>query len=88
MTTARTSRRRFLQAAAAVSAAPLAGLAAQARPRRPNILIFLSDDHAQWLQGAFGNSEVKTPHLDALAARGVRMTNATTPSPGIGRAHV
>ena len=26
--------------------------------KRPNILVFLSDDHAQWLQRAYGNSEV------------------------------
>jgi arylsulfatase A-like enzyme len=49
--------------------------------RRPNILVFLSDDHGQWLQEAYGNSEVRTPNLARLASRGVRMTNAYTPCP-------
>ena len=48
---------------------------------RPNILVFLTDDHGQWLQEAYGNSEVRTPNLARLASRGVRMTNAYTPCP-------
>ena len=48
---------------------------------RPNILVFLSDDHGQWLQQAYGNSEVRTPNLNRLATRGVRMVNAYTPCP-------
>ncbi len=48
---------------------------------RPNILVFLSDDHAQWLQEAYGNSEVHTPNMSRVARHGVRMTNAFTPSP-------
>ncbi|MEI6243654.1 MAG: sulfatase-like hydrolase/transferase [Acidobacteriota bacterium] len=77
-------RRDFLKGAASLavtSALPSRASAAQAAPRRPNILVFLTDDHGQWLQGAYGNSEVRTPHLDRLARRGVRMTNATTPTP-------
>lgn len=48
---------------------------------RPNILVFFSDDHARWLQQAYGNSEVRTPNMQRLAQRGVRMTNAFTTSP-------
>jgi arylsulfatase A-like enzyme len=48
---------------------------------RPNILVFLSDDHGQWLQQAYGNSEVQTPNLNRIARHGVRMTNAFTPCP-------
>lgn len=48
---------------------------------RPNILVFLTDDHGQWAQHAYGNSELVTPNLDRLAARGVRMRNAFTTSP-------
>ncbi|NQW04282.1 MAG: sulfatase-like hydrolase/transferase [Acidobacteria bacterium] len=81
-------RRDFLKGAAglAAGAALPARVAAnlsgdQAAPRRPNILVFLTDDHGHWLQGSYGNSEVRTPNLDRLARRGVRMTNASTPSP-------
>lgn len=48
---------------------------------RPNILLFLSDDHGQWASSCYGNSEVQTPHLDRLATEGVRFANAFTPCP-------
>ena len=48
---------------------------------QPNILLFLTDDHGQWASGAYGNREVRTPHLDRLAAAGVVMENAFTPTP-------
>jgi len=47
----------------------------------PNVLIVLTDDHAQWALGSYGNREVRTPSLDYLASTGVRMANAFTPSP-------
>ncbi|MDA4893868.1 sulfatase-like hydrolase/transferase [Streptomyces sp. MS2A] len=47
----------------------------------PNILVFLSDDHAQWAAGAYGNQEIQTPTLDHLARTGVRFDNAFTNSP-------
>ena len=43
---------------------------------RPNILFFMSDNQPADLLGCYGNDEVKTPHLDALADRGARFTNA------------
>lgn len=46
-----------------------------------NILVFLTDDHAQWAAGCYGNSEVQTPTLDHLAETGVVFDNAYTPSP-------
>jgi len=51
------------------------------KPRRPNILVFLTDDHGQWAQHAYGNSELHTPNMDRLAARGTRMRQAFTTSP-------
>src|ERR1043166_1020828 len=50
-------------------------------PRRPNVLLIQTDDHAQWASRCYGNSELHTPSLDHLAATGVRMRNAFTPSP-------
>jgi choline-sulfatase len=48
---------------------------------RPNILVFLTDDHGQWAQHAYGDSELRTPNLDRLARTGTRMTQAFTPCP-------
>lgn len=42
---------------------------------RDNIVVFVADDHGQDT-GAYGNTVVKTPHLDALAAEGVRFRHA------------
>jgi choline-sulfatase len=47
----------------------------------PNIVLFLADDHGQWAARPYGNNEVETPALDSLAASGVLMANATSPSP-------
>lgn len=48
---------------------------------RPNILVMQTDDHAQWAAGCYGNTEIRTPSLDHLAAGGVRMREAFTPTP-------
>lgn len=41
-----------------------------------NLLFILSDEHNRDITGCYGNGFVKTPHLDALAARGTRFTKA------------
>jgi len=64
---------------------PVAAVEARAKP---NILIIVSDDQGYNDLGCVGNKEVKTPHLDRLAAQGVRLTSfyvtwpACTPSRG------
>lgn len=50
-------------------------------PILPNILLFVTDDHGQWASGPYGNQEVVTPNLDRLAASGLVMENAFTPTP-------
>ncbi len=50
-------------------------------PERPNILFILSDDHGHWGMGCAGNSEIRTPNLDKLAARGTRFDSAFCASP-------
>ena len=50
-------------------------------PDRPNIVLFLTDDHGAWASGCYGNAEVATPALDALAASGTRFAKAYTPTP-------
>jgi choline-sulfatase len=46
-----------------------------------NIIVLMTDDHAQWALGAYGNQELHTPNLDHLARTGVQMNNAFTPTP-------
>ena len=48
---------------------------------RPNVLILMSDQHSPHLLGAYGNDLVRTPHLDRLAAEGMRFTNACCAAP-------
>lgn len=50
-------------------------------PSNTNVLILLSDEQDARALGCAGHPWVHTPHLDALAARGTRFTNAFTPSP-------
>ncbi|HEU5117414.1 MAG TPA: hypothetical protein VFT74_12290, partial [Isosphaeraceae bacterium] len=44
--------------------------AADAPPKRPNVVFFFTDDQARWGVGAYGNPEVKTPNLDRIAREG------------------
>ena len=80
-------RRDFLKMTSALGAGLMAwpggNTAAQpaAKTERPNILVFLTDDHGQWAQHAYGNSELLTPNMNHLAAKGTRMTHAFTPCP-------
>ncbi|TVQ24290.1 MAG: hypothetical protein EA383_11555 [Spirochaetaceae bacterium] len=48
---------------------------------RPNVLVIMADDHAQWASGCYGNREIRSPTIDWLAERGVRMANAMTVTP-------
>lgn len=77
-------KKRYLLSAAAVALAPLAllagnvpaapaGAATPVPARKPNILIIVADDLGYSDLGAFGG-EIRTPNLDALAARGLRLT--------------
>ncbi|MER5753487.1 sulfatase-like hydrolase/transferase [Streptomyces sp. NPDC002088] len=50
-------------------------------PDRPNVLLILSDDQGNWAMGCAGNDEIRTPHLDALAARGIRFSHFFCTSP-------
>ncbi|MEZ6130278.1 MAG: sulfatase-like hydrolase/transferase [Planctomycetaceae bacterium] len=43
---------------------------------RPNIVFFFADDQTTSTVGCYGNDVIKTPNIDALAARGTRFENA------------
>ncbi len=48
---------------------------------QPNILVIMADQLAPHFTGAYGHKTAKTPHLDALAARGMRFDAAYCNSP-------
>ena len=60
-------------------------LPADAVAAKPNILLILSDDHSVPHLGCYGSTNCKrfniTPHLDALAAEGMRFDRAYTSAP-------
>ena len=65
------TRRTFLFSAAALAQAP----------KRPNIVFILADDLGYGDLGCYNaQSKIPTPHLDRLAAQGIRFTDAHTPS--------
>ena len=73
------SRRQFMTASATVVGWALnprvARTAANKPARRPNVLLIMTDQHRKDAIGAYGNPVIKTPHIDSLAATGVRFDN-------------
>ena len=49
--------------------------------RRPNILFIESDQHNPAVMGCSGDPVIRTPNLDALAARGIVFDNSYCASP-------
>ena len=52
-----------------------------AQARSPNVIIFLTDDQGRGDLGCYGATDIRTPHIDALAESGVKFTNYYAPSP-------
>lgn len=42
----------------------------------PNIVLIVTDNQSEKVLGAYGNPDIKTPHIDALAAQGMRFEQA------------
>jgi len=70
------TRRRFIGAAAAGLATGIATRTAKAaaKDRQPNILWIWSDNLACGDLGCYGNEGIHTPHIDAFAREGIRLT--------------
>ncbi|MBL8177582.1 MAG: arylsulfatase [Bryobacterales bacterium] len=62
----RITRRAFLAGATAA--------AAQQRAGRPNIVVILADDLGYGDLGCYGQKHIRTPHIDKLAAEGMRFS--------------
>ncbi|MDX9753415.1 MAG: sulfatase-like hydrolase/transferase [bacterium] len=73
-------RRDFLTWTGACAASSLLSPWALAQDQRPNILWIIAEDFCPEL-ACYGYPLVQTPHIDALAAQGVRFTHAFTTAP-------
>ncbi len=63
-----------------------AGLFPSCRPgepqtRRPNIILILADDLGYGDLGSYGQTKIRTPHLDRIAAEGMKFTQHYSGSP-------
>jgi arylsulfatase A-like enzyme len=54
---------------------------AHAADRKPNFIIFLSDDEGYGELGCQGNKEIPTPHIDSIAKNGIRFTQGYVSGP-------
>jgi N-sulfoglucosamine sulfohydrolase len=70
------TRRSFIGSCVAGASALFSAKALASEMNRPNVALIVSDDHGRETLGCYGNPVIKTPNLDALAAEGVRFTNA------------
>ena len=77
------SRRHFLLGSLALPA-----FAATPAGEQPNIVVILAEGIGAWMLGCYGNKEIRTPRIDALASTGTRFLNhyAGAPVPSAGRA--
>jgi arylsulfatase A-like enzyme len=77
------TRRRLIAGGLGVAFVPaVAGAAGrEGREGRPNLLVVLADDLGWADLSCYGSPDVRTPHLDGLAAEGIRFTDAYSAAP-------
>jgi arylsulfatase A-like enzyme len=52
-----------------------------ALPKKPNFVVFLSDDHGWWDSTVYGATDVQTPNMQRLAGDGMTFTHCFVASP-------
>ena len=60
---------------AAMAGSPVVGSPVVGQTQQPNIVLLIADDLGYGETGCQGNAEIPTPHIDSIAASGVRFTN-------------
>src|SRR5688572_4947082 len=66
----------------AVAMTIAASAATAVAPGKPiNLVFILTDNQGAWTLGCYGNKDIKTPHIDRLAAEGVQFTRALSSNP-------
>ena len=64
----------------------LSGTRKRASAKRPNVLLILTDQQTIKAMSAYGNRYLNTPHMDSIAANGVRFEKSYCTSPVCGPA--
>src|SRR5262245_59953235 len=64
-----------------IAPAEVTELSPQPKSRPPSIIVILADDLGYGDLGCYGCSDIRTPHIDALAKAGVRCTDGYASSP-------
>src|SRR5688572_24966971 len=71
------NRRAFLtQSALAATSLAVPQVASTRTSKQPNVVLIMADDLGYECLGCNGGTSYQTPHLDALAASGMRFTHA------------
>ncbi|MHC4521018.1 MAG: sulfatase-like hydrolase/transferase, partial [Planctomycetota bacterium] len=78
-------RRDFLRTiglgTASLAAFSFSRLGQAAARKKPNVVFILADDLGYAEVGCYGQKKIRTPHIDALAAEGLRFTQAYSGNP-------
>ncbi len=75
------TRRDFLNYASAYAIMPPFTHPGKRVAKRPNVVMIMADDHGAWASGAYGCSDIHTPHIDTLAKEGARFTRSMVCTP-------
>ncbi|MBI5688604.1 MAG: sulfatase-like hydrolase/transferase [Verrucomicrobia bacterium] len=71
----------MLRACASLALVLSLAASAAAATRPPNLIFILTDNQGAWTLGCYGNPDIRTPHVDRLAAEGLRFTRALSSNP-------
>ncbi len=74
------TRRDFIKAATCAAVAASTGCWSRAaRAAAPNVVLIFADDLGYGDLGCYGSNTIRTPHLDRMAAAGIRFTDYRSP---------